>query len=304
MKYLNHFSLSSSIRPNNIKEKNFVKLVREDNFKFQIFFFVDNMILFERDKIFFYETQNLEFFKLNTFFISFIAKIKKNIFFSCSISKEEIKKIDSLYMPSFKNARDVLFSMEKNVASIMATGFQLMKWQKDNIFCSRCGAKNKFYTYDNSIICQNKKCQKRVFPRINPTVIMNVTFEDKILLARNINWKQNLYSCLAGFCEFNENAEEAVSRETFEETGLNVRKIRYIFSQTWPFQNNLMLGFEAVADSSKININKNEIEDAKWFSYSELISSVYNKELILPIKHSIARNLIYLWEKKFRNLST
>ena len=47
-------------------------------------------------------------------------------------------------------------------------------------------------------------------------------------------------------------------------TGLVINKIRYVFSQTWPFQNNLMLGFEAEAKESKISINREEIEDAKF----------------------------------------
>ena len=67
--------------------------------------------------------------------------------------------------------------------------------------------------------CRGDDCKTRHFPRINPTVIMNITYKQKILLARNSNWKENLYSCLAGFCELNESAEEAVERETFEETG-------------------------------------------------------------------------------------
>ena len=62
-----------------------------------------------------------------------------------------------------------------------------------------------------------------------------------------------------------------------------------------------MLGFEAEAKESKISINREEIEDAKWFSYSELISSVNEKKIMLPTEHSIARNLINLWKEKIRN---
>ena len=96
-----------------------------------------------------------------------------------------------------------------------------------------------------TLICKNKNCKRKIFPSAYPTIIVNIVHENKILLARNIKWQKNLYSCIAGFCEQNESAEETVRREVHEEVGLKLEKIIYKYSQYWPFTNNLMLGFEA-----------------------------------------------------------
>ena len=119
-------------------------------------------------------------------------------------------------------------------------------------------------------------------------------------MARNKGWKENLYSCLAGFCEQNESAEESARREVYEEVGLELQEINYKYSQYWPFSSNLMLGFEAKIESNKINIevNKKEIEEARWFTSKEIKDLQKKKELILPNKEAIAFSLIKDWLKK------
>ena len=128
---------------------------------------------------------------------------------------------------------------------------------------------------------------------------MSLIHGNKILLARGVGWKKNLYSCLAGFCEQNESAEEAVRREVYEEVGLRLQEIRYKYSQFWPFSSNLMLGFEAKVTSKKniIRINKQEIDEAHWFSAKEIVNLIRNNQLLLPKKEAIAYNLIQDWLK-------
>ena len=296
MKYLNYFSLKKKLRLPDTKEISLNNA--EKKFKFKVFFIVKDEIIFKNNKILFYETDNLQSSFLRKEELFLVAKKEKEVYVSCNLSLKRLRDAKIFCFIVFVKIRNALFSLEHNLAAIVASGYQLIQWKKNNIFCGRCGSKNVFFLSENTLICQKNDCKTRHFPRINPTVIMNITYKKKILLARNSNWKDNLYSCLAGFCEFNESAEEAVERETFEETGIELKKINYVFSQSWPFQNNLMLGFEAEAKKPDLIINKQEIEDARWFSYNELISFVNEKKLILPAKYSIARNLIYLWEKK------
>ena len=97
--------------------------------------------------------------------------------------------------------------LEKKNASIVSAGYSLYKWQSNNKFCGKCGARNEFNNNDSSLICINKNCKRKFFASAYPTVIVNVTNKNKILLARNITWKKKLYSCLAGFCEQNESAK-------------------------------------------------------------------------------------------------
>ena len=67
----------------------------------------------------------------------------------------------------------------------------------------------------------------------------------EVLLARSARFRSGFFSCLAGFIEVGESAEETVLREVKEESGLIVHNIRYIKSQSWPFPSQLMLGFHA-----------------------------------------------------------
>ena len=147
------------------------------------------------------------------------------------------------------------------------------------------------------IECISKNCKKKIFPRIDPAVIMLIYCKNKILLARNKNWKNNLYSCLAGFCEPSESLEETVKRETYEEIGIKVKNVKYMFSQFWPFPNNLMIAYTAEANNFKININKNEIDKAIWITKDELIKMSKRKTIILPNKYAIAHSLIESWKK-------
>ena len=67
-----------------------------------------------------------------------------------------------------------------------------------------------------------------------------------------------------------ESIEDAVAREVKEEAGIDVRDIRYVASQPWPFPSSLMLGCHAAALSSELTIDTTELEDARWFTREEV----------------------------------
>ncbi len=45
-----------------------------------------------------------------------------------------------------------------------------------------------------------------------------------------------------------------------------VRNVRYIASQPWPFPSSLMIGCHAEADGDALTIDTNELDDARWFT--------------------------------------
>jgi NAD+ diphosphatase len=96
-----------------------------------------------------------------------------------------------------------------------------------------------------------------------------------------------VYSLIAGFNEAGESLEATVAREIREEVGLEVRDIRYIASQPWPFPNSLMLGFTARYASGELRPDGLEIEDARWFGRDNLP--------LLPGFGSVSRSLIEGW---------
>ena len=136
------------------------------------------------------------------------------------------------------------------------------------------------------------------FPRTDPVVIMLVTDGQRCLLGHEKRFGQmysrKFYSTLAGFLEPGEDIESAVRREVWEEAGIEVGKVHYVQSQPWPFPYSLMMGCIAEANKTEINIDKTEIEDARWFSREDALAALEgtHPELALPGKHAIAHHLI------------
>jgi NAD+ diphosphatase len=120
-----------------------------------------------------------------------------------------------------------------------------------------------------SIYCSN--CKTSIYPKISPAIIVAITCNDKILLAKGTNFRSNFYSLIAGFVDIGESMEEAVIREVKEEVGIDVGNIKYYKSQPWPFSSSLMIGYTAQADDSQLlKIDENEIIEARWFSRENL----------------------------------
>jgi NAD+ diphosphatase len=111
-----------------------------------------------------------------------------------------------------------------------------------------------------------------------------------VLLARNANFPERIYSCVAGFVEPGETLEDAVRREIREEVGIEVRHIRYFSSQPWPFPHSLMIGFFAQFASGELCPDGEEIAEAGWFGPNDLPK--------LPGEMSIARALIETWRQR------
>jgi len=181
-------------------------------------------------------------------------------------------------------------------ANLAAHACGLAKWHNSHKYCSNCGSPTKSDKGGNSRRCQNSICNKTLFPRVDPAIIVLVTNGKKCLLGRQASWPKERYSTIAGFVEPGESLEDAVCREVFEETNIIVKKINYSSSQPWPFPSSLMLGFTAEIDpavNQTINLNDEELEDAAWFSIKDLLSGFPK----LPSKMSISRRLIDNWIK-------
>jgi len=145
---------------------------------------------------------------------------------------------------------------------------QLLNWFRSHRFCGSCGAENVLRKQQQLLACQH--CEVDYYPRINPCIIVLVTRGDRILLARSVRRGATFFSCLAGFIEPGESAEEAVAREVYEEVGLEIDNIRYVKSQPWPFPSQLMLGFYADYVGGEIVPEAAEIAEAHWYDVNNL----------------------------------
>ena len=195
---------------------------------------------------------------------------------------------------SFCELRSLMTLITKSDASVLASAKGIYEWNKINYFCNKCGTKTIPTLSGWEKVCD--VCNTKHFPRTDPVVIMMVYHKEMALLARSAAWPKRMFSCLAGFMEPGESIEAAVSRETFEETGILVKNSKYVTSQPWPFPSSLMIGCIAEAKSYEISIDEDELEDARWFSRKEINQALKSKDKWWPAREgSIARFLINQW---------
>lgn len=155
-------------------------------------------------------------------------------------------------------------------ATILATGRALVNWHRTHVFCGRCGGPTESREGGHVRVCLDQTCNAQHYPRTDNAVIMLVSDADKVLLHRQPAWAAGMWSILAGFVEPGETFEQAVARETFEETGILVGDIQYAASQPWPFPASLMVGFTARAIGGTLVVDRHELEDAQWFSRADI----------------------------------
>lgn len=163
--------------------------------------------------------------------------------------------------------RSLLFNSEEALLSAGKAN-QILDWYRAHRYCGYCGGPTTHG--DGELVVECKSCNHHFFPRINPCVIMLVIKDGQILLARSSRYRSGYFSCLAGFIEVGESAEETVIREVKEETNLDVENVRYFKSQSWPFPSQLMLGFYADYKAGEIVPEPGEIEEAHWFDPDNL----------------------------------
>ncbi len=162
---------------------------------------------------------------------------------------------------------------------------QLVEWKRTSRFCGRCGSETEGSPGERAMRC--RMCGLRAYPRLAPAVIVLVRRGDEALLAQGSRFNGRMYSTLAGFVEPGEDLEETVRREVFEEVGVRLGRLRYFGSQPWPFPHSLMIGFTAEWESGDIEVDGEEIVDARWWRAEDLPS--------MPPSISIARQLIDSW---------
>ena len=194
--------------------------------------------------------------------------------------------------------------LEQDTAAYLAYGRALVHWHSAYAFCGFCGHKTQSLESGHMRQCTNAGCQKQMFPRTDPVVIMLVEHvakdgERRCLLANHLRSSDNLVSTLAGFVDPGESLEEAVIREVYEEAGLTVSQVSYIASQPWPFPHSIMLGFHAVVDDDEITIDPEELSSAHWYNAEQVKQlNDWGSEqpgTQIPRKESIARYLIEQW---------
>jgi NAD+ diphosphatase len=198
--------------------------------------------------------------------------------------------------------RELAMALSADRLGVIAYATALVNWRRTHRFCGRCGLPTAAREGGHVRVCENGH---QHHPRTDPVVIMLITDGDRALLGRQPSWPAGRYSALAGFVEPGEALETAVAREVREEAGVEVRDVRYVASQPWPFPISLMLGFHATYAGGDAAPRDAELEDVRWFTRDELrvaarddvawIDGPDSDRLLVPPRLAIARYLLDRW---------
>ena len=196
--------------------------------------------------------------------------------------------------PGWRTLRQVGADLDDLGAQAFATTLALANWHRTHGHCPRCGTPTEPVLSGWIRRCPADGSEH--YPRTDMAVIMAVVDADeRLLLARGKGFRGNGMSVLAGFVEPGETLAAAVAREVLEEVGVEVTDVTYLGDQPWPFPSSLMLGFTSRALGTRLRLQPEEIEAARWFSRDELAAAVADGSVVVSGRLSISRRLIEHW---------
>lgn len=188
-----------------------------------------------------------------------------------------VLKTCSKHMVSLRQLID-----NQELFQLAGRGVQLAEFYRSHQFCGACGQPMVAGNTEWVMLCS--KCSQRYYPQIAPCIIVAIRQREHILLAQHTRHRNSIYTVLAGFVEVGETLEQTVAREVFEESGIQIKNLRYVTSQPWPFPHSLMAAYMAEYAAGELTLDTNELLDAGWYRYDQLPA--------LPPAGTVARRLI------------
>ena len=195
----------------------------------------------------------------------------------------------------FRDLRDTAPLLPAREAALLAHARAMMFWHQTHRYCGSCGSLTEVVEAGHSRRCTAERCNRSIYPRTDPAIIVAVSRGEHLLLGRKPEWPPGRFSTIAGFVEPGETLEEAVAREVKEETGVVCAGITYHSSQPWPFPSSIMLGFHAEAASEAITVDTTELDDARWFTREQMVEGLLAGTFLLPRSLSVSFRLIEDW---------
>ena len=211
----------------------------------------------------------------------------------CSLDPDTLEEPWTSY-----DLRSMLYSSSVGAedAGAVAQAGSMLYWHSMNRHCGRCGAKSESKIGGYRRDCPS--CGSKIFPRTDPVVIMLPVMGDRCVMGRSPHFPPGWFSTLAGFVEPGETIEDAVRRETYEESGVEIGRVRYHASQPWPFPHSLMIGIHCEAITDTINMDQTELEDCRWFTRDDvrlMLREEHPDGYLCPPNKAISSALIQAW---------
>ncbi len=223
------------------------------------------------------------------------------------------KVMEGFLFDSIRDIRQRVI-LEKNQVFLLMTALQLHNWYVDNRYCGRCATRVIHSPKERALICP--ECNRTIYPRILPAVIVAVTYhnkqtgEDKIMLTKyspKHGTSYSFYALVAGFTEIGETLEECVQREVMEEIGVKIKNIRYYKSQPWGVVDDLLMGYYCEFDEDAqrelygdeifdekgdpiVHLDKDELKTGVWLTPEEMT--------LQPDAYSLTNEMMLLFKAK------
>lgn len=180
-------------------------------------------------------------------------------------------EVDALTAPPgmrFESLRALWSRLDESLLGVASLAAQLIEWDRTHQFCGCCGAPTQRRADERARHCP--ACDSMAYPRLAPVVMVRIVRDGQILLARAPRFAPGVYSVLAGFVEAGETLEQAIHREVLEEVNIQICKVRYFASQSWPFPHSLMIAFTADYLAGDLRADGREIVEVGWFARDAL----------------------------------
>lgn len=207
--------------------------------------------------------------------------------FACEISQEQQVPQDWLTV----DLRLLYGRLDEMTYGIAGYASHLLNWQRRHRYCPNCGHLTEDLPASWGRSCPN--CSFVSYPGVTPAILVLVHDDDKVLLVHKPGWNKRR-SIIAGFVEPGESLEGCVSREIYEEVGLQVTDITYVGSQPWPYPDQLMVGFTARYVAGELRLQEEELDAAEWYNYDDLPE--------LPGQLSLSYQIIKQWAQSREQL--
>lgn len=202
--------------------------------------------------------------------LQYLFRIDDQPYFLCLPEKYDSLSVTGAGPGSqFVPLMDVRKSVDLPAMFACMTAYHLFTWYDKNRFCGRCGQPLRHNEKERSLRCP--VCGNMVFPVIAPAVIVGVINGEQLLMTKYAGREYTGWALIAGFCEVGETVEDTVRREVLEEAGIHVKNLRYVASQPWGSDSNLLIGMFCEADgTTEIHMDREELSRAVWVDRADV----------------------------------